>query len=80
MRVHVKLHGILRDKLPAEWLGQVSLELAAGAIIVHLVAALAERGIARPFEIAVNGDLTEDDTLPLPDEARIDIFRAGAGG
>lgn len=75
--MHVRLHGILRERLPAEARGKVSLELQEGARLADVLLAL---GIETHFRVARNGTVIEDLSELLTDGDQIDVFRPAAGG
>ncbi len=78
IRVHVRLLGGLRDKLPAEAKGRITLELPAESTLVSLGDRL---GISKPYRIARNGAVVNrDDMILLEDGDQIDIFRSASGG
>jgi hypothetical protein len=81
IRVHVRLRGILRDKLPEEAKGRTTLELPAGSPLNSLDGKLQTLGIRKPYRIARNGAVTNhDDTILLEDSDQIDVFRSASGG
>ena len=75
--VHVRLHGALRDKLPPEAKGRATLTLAEGATIAALFDQLSLR---RSLEVALNGEIVDNQERPLQDGDRLEFFRAAAGG
>ncbi|MCP5094258.1 MAG: MoaD/ThiS family protein [Chloroflexi bacterium] len=77
MRVQVRLHGILRDKLPAEMKGRTAVDLADDARLQDLLDTL---GVKRRLQTAVNDHLINDRQTPLQDGDTVEIFRAAAGG
>lgn len=80
MEIHVKLHGILRDRLPDEARGRLTLTLEEGARLQDLTERLTGLGVQGPYEIAVDGEVTEDQNLPLTAGVTVDVFRPAAGG
>ena len=79
MKIHVHLHGILRDRLPVEAKGRTTLTLDNDAGISDIVTWLENIGISRRYELALNGQVIVED-LKLSDGDAIDIFRPAAGG
>jgi|YNPNPStandDraft_1061719.scaffolds.fasta_scaffold36583_2 molybdopterin converting factor small subunit len=77
MRVHIRLHGILRERLPAEARGKVDLELQEGARLADVLIVL---GIEAHFRVARNGTVIEDLSELLSDGDQVDVFRPAAGG
>ena len=60
MQVNVRLHGILRDQVPPEAKGRVTVSLDDGAAVGDLLTKL---GIKRRVVIALNGEQEPDETL-----------------
>lgn len=77
MHIHVKLHGILRDKLPVEQKGKTDIELQDGNSIADLFTHL---GISRRVEIAINEEIEIDTTYVLVDGDQVHLFTAIGGG
>jgi len=77
MRVQVRLHGILRDKLPAEMKGLTAVDLPHGSRIQNL---LDRVGVKGHLQTAVNDHIIDDWQTPLQDGDKIEIFRPAAGG
>ncbi len=77
MKIQVRLHGALRDKLPSEAKGvtvlDVGEETAVSAIPAHL-------NIKSHIQIACNDEIIENLETRLRDGDKIDIFRPAAGG
>lgn len=81
IRVHVRLRGGLRDKLPGEAKGQTTLELPAGSPLDSLSDRLQALGIRKPYRIARNGAVVNhNDMILLEDGDQIDVFRSASGG
>lgn len=80
MKIHIRLHGILRDWLPPEARGQATWEFAEGASVADLLVVLDELGIRRRFNVARNGSTVNSESEPLEDGDEIDVFRSIAGG
>jgi molybdopterin converting factor small subunit len=74
VNVHVRLYGILREKLPPD--GRTALSLVTGSAIKDVVERLAITG---HVQTAVNGQIQPLDTI-LADGDTVEIFRAAAGG
>ena len=77
INVHVRLHGILRDKLPRDARGRTDLSLPPAATVADV---LAHFDIDRLVTIAVNEEVELDETHPLNDGDEVEIFRVAAGG
>lgn len=75
--IHIRLHGILRDKLPPEAKGRTSLSLPNGA---SLTAVIEQFSLQGRTEVAVNDEIVDNQDIQLNDGDRIDIFRPAAGG
>ena len=76
MRVELRLHGGLRDLLPAEARGRGELELVTGAAVADL---LAQLGVQRTVVVACN-DEDVPATHALQDGDKIAVFSAVSGG
>ena len=72
--IHVRLYGILREKLPPT--GRAVLSLPPGSTISDVIDRLAITG---NVQTAVNGQIKPLDTI-LADGDTVEIFRAAAGG
>ena len=77
LQIHVRLHGALRDKLPAEAKGRTILTLPDGT---PLTAVLERLSLQRYVEVALNDEVVENQDLPLQNGDRLEIFRPAAGG
>jgi molybdopterin converting factor small subunit len=77
MQIHVRLHGILRDRLPREAKGWTTVTLGEGATVADLLAALALDGY---LHVAANEAVIEDFSQPLGIDDQVDIFLPVAGG
>jgi len=77
MNVTIRLHGLLRDKLPPENKGKTTLALPKGATAKDV---LTHFNIDRIISIAVNDEVELEETHPLHDGDHVEIFRSGAGG
>jgi molybdopterin converting factor small subunit len=77
MNIHIRLHGILRDKLPAENQGQITLELPEETAISSIFSHLSLRG---HIQVALNKELIDNLDTQLQDGDRIELFRPSAGG
>lgn len=77
IQIHVRLFGILRDKLPRAAKGRTTLSLPEGATI---------RTVLDHFEVlhhvsfAVNEEIDLEDSHKLNDGDSVEIFRVSAGG
>ena len=77
MNVQVRLHGVLRDKLPAETKGRTAVALPDEARIQDLLDKL---GVKGHLQTAVNDHLIDDWQTPLQDGDKVEVFRPAAGG
>jgi sulfur carrier protein ThiS len=77
LKVHLQLYSILREKLPPESKGKVTLQLEEGAT---LEAILKEFDITRRVVIGVNGDHEPDKSRQLRDGDHVKIFSSISGG
>lgn len=77
MRIHIRLHGALRDKLPPENKGQAVLEVSDDVTATAVLGQLALRGY---LQVAINQTITENLDAPLQDGDAIEVFRPAAGG
>ncbi len=77
MKVHVRLHGILRDQLPPEAKGRASIDLGEEALVSDLLASL---GIKRQVVVAAGdgSEMAPDQKLKNGDQ--VIIFSAISGG
>lgn len=75
--VQIRLHGILRDKLPRAAHGRAELTLQPDATVADV---LAHFGIDRLVTIAVNEEVELNETHPLQDGDLVEVFRVAAGG
>lgn len=75
--VHVRLHGVLRDKLPAEAKGRTTLSVPEGTTIAAL---LEQFSLRSSVEVALNEEIEDNRERPLVDGDRLEFFRAAAGG
>lgn len=77
MHIHVRLHGLFRDYLPAAAKGRAVLDLpdtaSAGEILTHL-------SINRRAVIAVNDQVEVEPDYLLHDGDQVSIFGISAGG
>lgn len=77
MHIHIRLYGILREKLPPEANGRSVLTIPEHSTIT---AVLNELSLHRHIQVAINDEIEDNlDTL-LQDGDRLDIFRPSAGG
>ena len=77
MDVTVRLHGILRDRLPVEAKGRTTLNLPEDARIADAINQLALVG---HLQVAHNDVVIDDLALPLHDGDTIEVFLPVAGG
>lgn len=77
MKIHVHLHGALRDKLPPDSKGRAILHFEEGEMASAVVSKLSLRG---HIQIALNQELIENDDIILHDGDALEIFRPAAGG
>ncbi len=77
MNISIRLHGILRDKLPPAAKGRTVLTLPRGATVKDV---LAHFGIDRVVGVAVNDEVEVEPDHPLHDGDRVEIFRIMGGG
>ncbi len=76
MQLHIRLYGSLRDLLPVEQNGRITLEIPENTTIPDLKGQL---GIDRAVTTAVNGAHVEDDH-PLAANDQISFFAIMGGG
>ncbi len=77
MQIHIRLHGALRDKLPAEARGGAVLTLPEGTAVAALLDQLALHGY---IQVAINQEIIENQTTTLQDGDQVEVFRPAAGG
>ena len=77
IELHIRLHGALRDKLPAEAKGRTTLTLPHGSLVS---AVLEQFSLHRHVEVAVNDEIVDNQDKPLQDGDQIEVFRPAAGG
>ena len=77
MQVNVRLHGILRDKLPAAQKGKTVVELPEGATVAQLLTHL---DLTRRVEVAINEEHEADDDTVLHHEDQVHLFTVIGGG
>ncbi|MFQ5615999.1 MAG: MoaD/ThiS family protein [Anaerolineales bacterium] len=77
IKVHLHLHGILRDKLPPEAKGRASVELPEGVTVSGLLAYL---DITRRVVVAVNEEEESDRSQILRSGDKVIMFAAISGG
>jgi thiamine biosynthesis protein ThiS len=75
--IHIRLHGALRDKLPAEAKGRIVLSLPEGTTVT---AVLEQLSLRRRTEVAVNDEIVDNRDIALEDGDRVEVFRPAAGG
>ncbi len=77
MQIHIRLHGILRDKLPPDAKGVTVLDLPPGSRVKDV---LAHFQIRRQVGVAVNEEVELGLDHPLQDGDRVEVFGVAAGG
>ena len=77
LKVHLQLYSILREKLPPEAKGKVTLQLEEGATIDSI---LQELDIKRRVVVSVNDEYEPDTSRQLRDGDQIKIFSSVSGG
>ena len=77
MQIQIRLHGALRDKLPAADRGRAVLTLPEGTAVAALLDQLSLRGY---IQVAINQEIIENPDTNLQDGDRVEIFRPAAGG
>lgn len=77
MHIHIRLHGALRDKLPAENKGRVTLSRPEGTAVSTILSQLSLGG---HIQVALNREIIDDLDTILQDSDRIEVFRPAAGG
>ena len=77
MEIHVRLYGVLREKLEPENHGQIILDLPEGTTIADV---LTRFGITGHVHVSVNEDMEEDRQTVLHDGDQVDVLPPSAGG
>lgn len=77
VRVRVRLHGALRDKLPPQSKGQTILDMPDGA---DVSAVLSQLSLRRHIQVAINGEIVENLATTVYDGDQVEVFRPAAGG
>ncbi len=77
VRVRVRLHGALRDKLPPQSKGQTILDMPDGA---DVSAVLSQLSLRRHIQVAINGEIVENLATTVNDGDQVEVFRPAAGG
>ena len=77
IHVDIRLHGILRDRLPAEKKGLTSLNLPEQSTVQAVIDHLDLKGV---LSIAVNDEIELHAGHPLSDGDRVELFRIAGGG
>jgi sulfur carrier protein ThiS len=78
MKVTVRLHGALRDKLPPEKKGRTTLTLPGGATVNDLLTHFQLQN--NVVGISVNDELEIEEVYPLHDGDHVEFFRVVGGG
>ncbi len=77
--IHIRLHGALRDKLPGERNGRLTVSFKESETIT-VQTAIAQFSLRGHIQIALNQELIENQDTILHDGDTIEIFRPAAGG
>lgn len=77
IEIHVRLFGILRDRLPREAKGRTTLELPDQATVRDV---LTHFEVQHHVSFAVNEEVDLEDSHILKDGDSVEIFRVAAGG
>ena len=78
MNIHLRLHGRLRDKLPAAQKGRAVLVLPEGATAAEVLAAV---GLQDEYVLlAINEAHESELDQPLQEGDRVEVFLPSAGG
>jgi sulfur carrier protein ThiS len=77
VRVRVRLHGALRDKLPPQSKGQTILDMPDGA---DVSAVLSQLSLRSHIQVAINGEIVENLETIVNDGDQVEVFRPAAGG
>ena len=77
IHVQIRLHGVLRDKLPAQSRGRAELDLPESTTVLDL---LNHFQVQNLVSVAVNDEVEIDEAHPLHDGDQVEIFRVGGGG
>ena len=77
IQIHVRLHGTLREILPAETNGRTTMSFPERT---QISAVLEELSIHRHIQVAVNDEIEDNLDKTLQDGDHLEIFRPSAGG
>ena len=77
MRLHIILHGLLREKLPPEARGRAELEFPAGTTVQQV---LDQLGVGEGNLVSVNGEIERDGQRSLQEGDILRCFRPAKGG
>ena len=77
MQVQIRLHGILRDKVPVEQRGRTTITLPENASVQ---AVLDHFDLERIVSVAVNDEIEIHPDHPLKDGDCVELFRVVGGG
>lgn len=80
MKISLKFHGILRDRIRQTGKETTSLALSDEASVKEILDWLVSLGLPQRLSIAVNSILVDDFDLKLNDGDRVDVFQQSAGG
>ncbi len=77
MKIQIKLHGHLRDQLPAIQKGEAEIDLPNGVTVADLLAHLK---LSRRVEVAINEEIIDSRAQILNLQDQVHIFTAISGG
>ena len=77
IHVDIRLHGILRDRLPAEKKGRTGLDLPEKSTVQAVIDHFDLNGA---LSIAVNDEIELHPDHPLTDGDCVELFRVAGGG
>jgi sulfur carrier protein ThiS len=77
IHVDIRLHGILRDNLPADKKGRTHLDLPKNSTVQAVLDRFNLNGLV---SIAVNDEIELHPDHPLADGDRVELFRVAGGG
>ncbi|GAB4581808.1 MAG: hypothetical protein Fur0022_45590 [Anaerolineales bacterium] len=78
MQITVRLHSVLREKLPAEAKGRATLTLPDGVTVQNLLAHFNLQN--NVVGISVNDELEIETSHPLREGDHVELFRVVGGG
>ena len=77
MQIYLRLHGALRDKLPDENKGRITVLLPKETAVSTIHSQFSLRG---HIQVAINQEIIDNLDTILQDGDRIEVFRPAAGG